>query len=324
MDQIFYILNTFDDFYEYLKSLSKKKKIKLKKDNNKIIIILFVEILLKQREIEIELNPTKKNIEQNLKEIYEELNKIKNLYNNIEITKKKNEEIDFIINENKKLNNDIIALKNENKELKEEIKKQKIEINNLKEGFRNIISRLNENSDIDSSSILKEDEKSLIFSSIENILKKEIKTIKRLYKASIDGGEPKCFHDKCDNIPNTLVLIKSEGLRRFGGFTKIPWKSKGDWVKDPEMKTFVFSLDKKKIYFLKRPEKAVHHVKEYGPCFGFGHDIGIEGNPIKGNHMITYQSSYDYKGDYNSLSDNTTYDNKGKIQDYEVYQIIFN
>ena len=48
------------------------------------------------------------------------------------------------------------------------------------------------------------------------------------------------FHSKCDYIPNTLVLIKSEGKRRFGGFTPIPWKSQGDYINDPEMKTFIF------------------------------------------------------------------------------------
>ena len=78
------------------------------------------------------------------------------------------------------------------------------------------------------------------------------------------GGEPINFHNKCDNIPNTLVLIKSEGNRRFDGFTLIPWKSEGDyWIKDPENKTFVFSLDNKKIYYLKSiNENAVNQYKD--------------------------------------------------------------
>ena len=41
----------------------------------------------------------------------------------------------------------------------------------------------------------------------------------------MDGGDSKIFHKKCDNIPNTLVIVESEGHRRFGGFTPIPWKS---------------------------------------------------------------------------------------------------
>ena len=56
-------------------------------------------------------------------------------------------------------------------------------------------------------------------------MNKKIKKLKKLYQATNDGGDSEIFHKKCDNIPNTLALIKSEGQRRFGGFTSIPWKS---------------------------------------------------------------------------------------------------
>ena len=95
---------------------------------------------------------------------------------------------------------------------------------------------------------MKIDEKDMLYKEIENKMNKRIKEINKLYQATIDGGDPINFHSKCDNIPNTLVLIKSEGKRRFGGFTPIPWKSieGNNWIKDPENKTFVFSLDNKK------------------------------------------------------------------------------
>ena len=72
---------------------------------------------------------------------------------------------------------------------------------------------------------------------------KKINELKKLYQATIDGGEPLNFHLNCDNIPNTLILIKSEGLRRFGGFTQIPWKTDENciFIQDPGHKTFVFS-----------------------------------------------------------------------------------
>ena len=56
-------------------------------------------------------------------------------------------------------------------------------------------------------------------------MKKQIISIKKLYQATVDGGDTEIFHNKCDDIPNTLVLIKSEGKFRFGGFTPIPWKT---------------------------------------------------------------------------------------------------
>ena len=143
-----------------------------------------------------------------------------------------------------------------------------------------------------------------------------------LYRATMDGGDTINFHKKCDNVPNTLILVKTE-YRRFGGFTPIPWSTIGDYKYDPEMKTFVFSLDNKKIYYLKdKGSQAVCHRKECGPCFGGGFDIGIVGNQIKEKKLYTFQYSYDYKGDNQSLSE---YVEPGILQalDYEVFQIIF-
>ena len=88
------------------------------------------------------------------------------------------------------------------------------------------------------------------------------------------------------------------------------------------MITFVFSLDNKKIYYLKRKDStAVYHFNASGPCFG-GCDIRIEGNPIKEEKLYTFQYSYDYKGGNQSLSE---YINPSKLKalEYEVFQIIF-
>ena len=157
-------------------------------------------------------------------------------------------------------------------------------------------------------------------------MSKKIKEIKKLYQATKDGGDPINFHLKCDNIPNTLVLIKSEGNRRFGGFTPIPWKSEEGYVykQDSENKTFVFSLDNKKIYYLKDiNQDAIYHDNNSGPCFGRGRDIAIDRNPLVEYTLYTYQSSsYDYKGDSNALSEYES-PNKLKALEYEVFQIIF-
>ena len=197
--------------------------------------------------------------------------------------------------------------------MKLKIEEYNKEINNLKENIKLV----------DKSVIIKNGEKDMLYKEIENKMNKQIKEIKKLYQATRDGGQPINFHLKCDNIPNTLILIKSEGNRRFGGFTPIPWKSGGDnLIKAPENKTFVFSLDNKKIYYLKDFYNAIYHNKNLGPCFGFGHDIGIIGNPLKEKALYTYQCSYDYKGDSNALSEYES-PNKLKALEYEVFQIIF-
>jgi len=45
-----------------------------------------------------------------------------------------------------------------------------------------------------------------------------------LYKASVHGFDVKFFHEKCDNIGPTLILIKANN-NIFGGYTDIKWDS---------------------------------------------------------------------------------------------------
>ena len=111
------------DFYNYIKSLSVNNKLTIKKQDDKISLIL---IIFKKQEIIINLYPGKKDIDLNIKEIYQELSNIKK---EISALKKENEEI--------KKDNNILKINNE--ELKNKInlleidnKKLIIEINNMK------------------------------------------------------------------------------------------------------------------------------------------------------------------------------------------------
>ena len=66
-------------------------------------------------------------------------------------------------------------------------------------------------------------------------------------------------------------MIKSEGLRRFGRFTPILWKSdeNGIFIQGQQNKTFVFFLDNKSIYNLKSSNSnAIYHGQNTGPYFG--------------------------------------------------------
>ena len=276
------------DIYNCFKKLSNDNKLNIKKDKN-IILLIISSVDLNGHEVSgvIQLFPSKKDINMTINDIYIELKYLK-------------EKI-----------KDIDSLKNENKILKGKIEAQDKEIKYLKNKINNISNK---------SVIIKEDESEMITSEIEKKTNKKIKEIKKLYQATIDGGNSEIFHKKCDNIANTLILIKSEGKRRFGGFTPIPWKSEENYIKDPEEKTFVFSLDNKKIYYLNNSDNAVYHDINSGPCFGGGRDIALDGNPIKENKLYTLECSYDYQGDIHPLSEYK--DNNLKALEYEVFQII--
>ena len=274
------------DFIEFLKTLSEMKKILLIKKDNIISLKFELEIMFKKHEIEIEL----KSKDQNLELIEKELNELKL--------------------ENKELKKRVETLETEMKEIKE-ILNPKFNINKIKIGNKSVI--------------MKENEFDLIHLAIKSRLNKEVKELKKLYQATIDGDGPINFHSRCDNIPNTIVLIKSAGNRRFGGFTSVKWNSSsGEYKDDP--KAFLFSLDKQKIYSYNKNGKAIENCKDYGPCFGGAFDIYIGQHCIQEKHLHNYETStscsYNYYGESNALSESSNGVNI-YASEYEVFQVIF-
>ena len=315
----FFLFNSFKDFYEYLQKLAENKKIIFFKNEKNLIMNFFVDYLLKQEIIELTFFPIKLNIDavidhmQNMKNIIKE--KIKTLENYLQKGKNDSEEkIKRLVKENEDLKNENIKLKENIEKNNKEIKIMKEEINQIK-NFKNEIIKLK--SKKINSVIMYDIELDLINSAIKNRMNKEIKEIKKIYQATVDGGQPINFHSKCDNVPNTLILIKSAKNRRFGGFTSTVWDSSSKYKEDKN--AFIFSLDKKKIYPLKETHSAIYCSKESGPCFGDGFDIWVEGDLIKEKKLSCFKGSYEHDGDFLEVY----YPENTFAFELEVFQIIF-
>ena len=155
-------------------------------------------------------------------------------------------------------------------------------------------------------------------------MNKEIVEIKKLYQSTKDGGDSTQFHKLCDHIPNTLVLYKSAGDRRFGGFASKCWDSENHEIEDNN--SFLFSLDKKKIYFPKNNNFEISNYSYYGPsfiCAGY-YIIKIFKNALINKNLGTYEIRHEdiFDGDKNALSEDGEF--KGVYaKEYEVFQIIF-
>ena len=94
---------------------------------------------------------------------------------------------------------------------------------------------------------------------------------KLIYRATRDGFSSKNFHNNCDGIAKTLVLIKvKENDSVFGGYTSVPWDMSNKYKQDKN--AFVFSL----INTANRPIKinqncdvfSIYCDSSYGPAFG--------------------------------------------------------
>ena len=229
--KIFSMFNSSKEFIDFMKAIIDNKKISIKSVNeNKISIEFIVEYLYRQNTIEIDLNKKKVNFELIAQDLYKKISTLNFNYKNL-------------VEENK-------ILKEENKSIKERLSNLESILGSLKPNLLEIKENNKNLRIIDSVIIETKEELDMVISAIKQTMNKEIKEIKKLYQATKDGGgDPEIFHQKCDNIPNTLLLIKSRGNRRFGAFVSLCWKSEGKRTIDKNC--FSFSLDKKKFIIKK-------------------------------------------------------------------------
>ena len=234
-----------------------------------------------------------------------------------EIEKLKQENIilrqnENVKNENNLLNQQLMESKNklcndfeEYKNKKEgEIQQYIEQINKLvteNNKYKEILSRLSINNKRKSMRIIKgeiiEDNKELEFLT-ERICQEHKKiTLNLLYKATVDSDSATAFHNRCDKASCSLVLVKTNNNKRFGGFTKMTWAGKSEDKKDNE--AFIFSLDKMKIYDIIPDQDAIGCYPTYGPIF-LGCQIRIYDNAFKKGGStfekgLNYQTEEDFE-----------------------------
>jgi hypothetical protein len=149
---------------------------------------------------------------------------------------------------------------------------------------------------------------------IQNKIKKGAK-FKIVYKATELGDKASVFHQKCDNLQMSLVLIETKKGVRFGGFTTKSWE--GNCLQKIDNDAFVFSIDKNKIYDIVTNEPAVGCYPKFGPVF-FGCQIRIYDNFFEKKsttclRRLNYKTNQDYElnnGEQNFI-----------VKDIEVYDI---
>ena len=157
--------------------------------------------------------------------------------------------------------------------------------------------------------------------------KANIKKMNLLYRSKRDGGNVKDYHSKCDGHKNLLTLVKTTDGKKFGGFSSLQLKITGREQKDDT--AFIFSLDEKQNYYIKKGKEAVYFI-DRGPVFGSTLGSGSEFtinldslNCFKEESCCDDTGSrccYDYRKGKNILAGKYLF----KILDYEVFELEFN
>ena len=152
---------------------------------------------------------------------------------------------------------------------------------------------------------------------IERIKSKKTKWTK-IFSSSEDGDSAETFHQKCDNIEGTVILIKTKKYKRFGGYAKKKWNhSNGSFANDS--KAFLFSLTTMDIFNRNENGNEIKGDKDSGPWFGSGPDFQII-NKWFSNNSTHNKKCFSYPQNVNfPLAENNNF----LVKELEVYKIEF-
>jgi len=197
-------------------------------------------------------------------------------------------------------------------QLCEKVKELNSKVKNNLTNEDNILKKLN------SKIFEKVDEYNMINDLIleKNKSKKSIWT--KIFSTNEDGDSAEAFHAKCDNIENTVILVKSKKYKRFGGYTKKKWNhNNGSYSNDS--KAFLFNLNTMDIFDRNENGNEVKGDKDSGPWFGSGPDFQIV-NKCFNNCSTHGKKCFSYPQNVNfPLAESNNF----FVKEYEVYKVEF-
>lgn len=177
-------------------------------------------------------------------------------------------------------------------------------------------------------SMLKRSQKKFLSEAIEKRLNRKVEKFEKIFDARYYEGSARLFHKICDKYNNTLVLVKTNQNRLFGGFTTQQWNGSNIYKNDD--KAFTFSLDRSMIYDIKKLKKyyAIKCDENNGPIFGIGNDFFLYDDTVNSRRSWTneafYRScSFDYNKFHYALSEDG-FGNHFLLKNYEVYHVVLN
>ena len=111
----------------------------------------------------------------------------------------------------------------------------------------------------------------------------KIYRIKLIYNAQKHGFSAEEFHKRCDIQASTLLIAVTTTGHIFGAYSPIPWLAadpgKYNVIGETEVKrSFLFNVDERKVFHYINGTPEVYFHKDFGPTFGEGFDLKIEGN----------------------------------------------
>ena len=219
-----------------------------------------------------------------------------------------------LMEENNNLKSKLSEIINNNNNMNNILSEKDTQINNLENRITTIINDNNDSVKVYKGKIIKsKDELDFLTRRISQLYQRI--TLNLIYKATVDSDRAVIFHEKCDNLNSSIVLVESGNGRRFGGFTTCNWE--GNNINKNDDNAFVFSLDKMRIYNIIPGEEAIGCYRNYGPVF-MGCQIKINDEAFtKGGTTFLKGQNYQTNEDYELSGGLKAF----SIKEIEVYEV---
>jgi hypothetical protein len=282
LSKAFRVCDSLDEAFDTIVSIYESKKIILNKNNDEMVMILKADLPNGKTE-EAKLILRKKEVKKDV--LIEELVK------RINLLEEKNKNLENEMNEFKNLFKDEIKLKKKLKEIKFDSKIIEVDVSFILDKI--IKEYPNTNIDTFQSTLL--------------------------YRATRDGDNQNSFYNKVEGKRKTLSFIKTKKGIRFGCYLDIAFQKSKNGKSEKDNKSFVFSIDRKKIYN-SRPE---YDQINNGSCVIdlYGKPIFVEDNFFSNNNSFTctkYLSSFSgFEKDYEL----NNYEQYFTVEELEIFQI---
>ena len=90
-----------------------------------------------------------------------------------------------------------------------------------------------------------------------------------LFTASKHNFSSSAFHKYCDNIPDTLTLVRTGGGKTIAGYSHYKWNQvKDDYVNDNGRRVFLIQMDLGEKLVPHCDKKVIYCHRKIGPSFG--------------------------------------------------------
>ena len=282
LSKAFRVCDSLDEAFDTIVSIYESKKIILNKNNDEMVIILKADLPNGKTE-EAKLILRKKEVKKDV--LIEELVK------RINLLEEKNKNLENEMNEFKNLFKDEIKLKKKLKEIKFD-------------------SKIIEN---------KEDVNFIIDKIIKEYPNTNIDTFQStlLYRATRDGDNQNSFYNKVEGKRKTLSFIKTKKGIRFGCYLDIAFQKSNYERKDD--KSFVFSIDRKKIYNNKPENCQINNGSEVINLYD--QPIYVVDNFLSNNNSYTCATNPRSFSGFEKDYELNNYEQYFTVEELEVFQI---